>query len=82
MTLPYESASSVQAIAKKQRESQNLIAMEWSTKHSAIVDVSLIFSIVGASNSFITEPATILWNVEQCLCENFIHSHGQGFFCL
>lgn len=57
----------MQAVVKKQRESQNLLAMEWSTKHSAIVAVSLIFSIVDVFNPLITEPTTILRNVEQCL---------------
>lgn len=42
----------MQVIVKKQRKSQDLLAMEQSTKHGAIVAVNPIFSIVGASNSF------------------------------
>lgn len=43
----------MQVIAKKQRESQDLLAMEGSTKHSVIVPVNPIFSTVGTSNPLI-----------------------------
>lgn len=71
----------MQAIVKKQRESENLLAMEWSTKHSAIVAVSLIFNIIGASNSFITEPTTILSNVEQCVKTSVIPMDKDSSVC-
>jgi len=43
----------VQVIAEKEREPQDLVAMERSTKHGAIVAVNPVFSAVGASNPFI-----------------------------